>query len=331
VNSPAQKPGYAAMSVVFGLVFFFVWIGAFAGTWENKTYANKGDKMQMKEWLDVFKNRSYRNFLGIFIFVQISIDLLLALLVFYIDIVLMKYELYSLFMGIVLAGQLVFMFVFGKVAEKKGKRFPLFVGIPVFILALILIFFLNANTPVPLVCCVCLLVPVGTAAGNVSVWSMLSDLYDTGELMSGKRREGLYSSVTTFLYKLSSGLAILIIGLGLGAAGFDQNEYNVLKALGQIDFGAYETSSIVTAIRGMLSGFPLLFQLAALCFLLRYKLDNRRFALVRKAVQAFKDSDSRPGTDEPSPEALAALSDEEKKDLELVTGKALEQLWGRKS
>ena len=161
---------------------------------------------------------------------------------------------------------------------------------------------------------------MGPATGNVCTWSMLSDNYDLDELITGKRHEGLYSGFTTFVYKLSSGLAILIIGFGLGRAGFNQEEYNILKTLGTVDFSHYTGSSIVWAIKAMIVFVPITLQALAIFFTLRYKLDNRRFGTVKRAIERFK----RDG----KAAALAALSAEERADLETVTGQPIGELWG---
>jgi Na+/melibiose symporter-like transporter len=36
--------------------------------------------------------------------------------------------------------------------------------------------------------------------------------------------------MTTFLRKFASGLAVLVLGFGLQAMGFDQNQYSIIKA-----------------------------------------------------------------------------------------------------
>jgi oligogalacturonide transporter len=321
VNGPLQKPGYAVMGIIFGVLFCIVWVVTFLGTWENPQFVTAArNRTTMRDWANMFKNKSYRNFLGIFIFVQVTIDLVLALFVFFVDIVLMKFQVYSLLMGILLVCQIIYMAVMGKVAERKGKRFPLFIALPVFAATCLVFLTYSPSTPVWFICVISALTAIGPATGNVCTWSMLSDNYDLDELITGRRHEGLYSGFTTFVYKLSSGLAILIIGFGLQRAGFNQEEYNILKTLGTVDFSHYTGSSIVLAIKIMIVFVPIALQALAICFTLRYKLDNRRFGTVKRAVERFK-RDGRAA-------ALTAFSAEERADLETVTGQRLEDLWG---
>jgi oligogalacturonide transporter len=317
-NGPAQKGGYAVMGLVFGGFFLAVWLLTFFGTWENPLFTKEKQHINFRDWTDMFRNKTYRSFLGIFIFVQVSIDLVLALFVFFVDIVLMKYQYYALVMGIMLIFQILYMALAGKIAGKKGKRFPLFVAMPIWALTCIVFFFFTQNTPLWLLCLMSVFVAIGPATGNVCTWSMLSDLYDVGELMSKKRLEGLYSGFTTFIYKLSSGLAILIIGIGLQFAGFNQTEYNYLKTQQMVDYSVYSSSPVVGAIRGMIVFIPLVFQALVILFALRYKLNAGRFNVVKNAIERFK-----------SQGAGAVFSGSEKADLETVTGHKTEELWGR--
>ncbi len=266
----------------------------------------------------MFQNKTYRIFLGIFLTVQVAIDLLLALFVFYIDIVVLQYKNYEVVMGVLLVFQLLFMFVHNKIAQKKGKHYPLYVGIPIWIAASIVFAFISHTTPLAVLCIMAVFIAFGAAAGNLATWSMLSDIYDVDELMTGQRREGIYSGFTTFIRKFSSGVAVLLLGAGLSLAGFNQNEYNLSRgAGGAFDPLAFATSNVASAIKWMFVIIPVVFLAAALLFALRYKLDCSRFNKVMKGVEKLKNG-MKP----------SEFSTEEKTDYELLTGKPVESLWG---
>lgn len=317
LNGPQQRQGYLVMGVVFGLLFAVCWILTFLGTHERKDISPE-DNFSIKNWLTVFQNKTYRVFLGIFITVQVAIDLLLALFVFYIDIVVLQYKNYELVMGVLLVFQLLFMFLHSKIAQKKGKHYPLYVGIPVWIGASIIFSFISHETPLYVLCILAVFIALGAAAGNLATWSMLSDINDVDELMTGKRREGIYSGVTTFMRKFSSGIAVLLLGLGLSLSGFNQNEYNLSRSAGEaFDPMAFATSGVSAAIKWMFVIIPVIFLAAALMFALRYKLDSRRFNCVIQGVEKLKAGASP-----------ADFSSAEKADYELLTGKPVESLWG---
>ena len=319
VNGPAQKQGYLVMAIVFGAVFGICWLLTFFGTKERKDLPPP-ESFSIKKWFTVFQNKTYRIFLGLFIFVQVAIDLLLALFVFYMDIVVLQYKNYEVLMGVLLIFQLMFMFLHNGIAQKKGKSFPLFIGIPVWIIASIAFAFVTPGTPFIILCVLAVFIALGAAAGNLATWSMLSDIFDVDELMTGKRREGIYSGFTTFIRKFSSGIAILLLGFGLSLAGFNQNEYSILKSTAKaFDPAQYASLSVAPVIKWMFVIIPVVFLALALVFALRYKLDKRRFDNVLKGVQQLKTGNG-----------IAEFNDEEKADFVLLTGKPVETLWGKK-
>jgi oligogalacturonide transporter len=108
VNGPAQKPGYLVMAVVMATVFGLCWLVTFLGTREKKNLPPP-EKVAAREWIGLFDNKAYRNYLGIFLSFQVAVDLVLALFIFYIDIVVLKYASYELVMGMLLVFSMVFM------------------------------------------------------------------------------------------------------------------------------------------------------------------------------------------------------------------------------
>jgi len=313
----AQKSGYLVMGLIFGAVFGACWFIVFRGTWERKDLP-KAEKTPLKSFLTVFSNKAYRNFLGIFLPFQIAVDLVLALFIFYIDIVVLHYQNYELVVGTLLVCMMLLMVVHGKIAEKKGKAFPLYIGMPVWILSTFAFIWLNSSVPLIILCILAAFIAVGGSAGNLSTWSMLTDIYDIDELRTGKRREGLYSGMTTFLRKFASGVAVLLMGIGLKATGFDHNEYTILKA-GSDNFDpvAYAQSNIVMGIKWMFVLIPLVLLSICLFFALKNKISKQRFDAVLKGIDNFKTNGN-----------INSLSEQETEDVLIATGLKKEHLWG---
>ncbi len=317
VNGPAQKNGYLLMACVMATIFGLCWLVAFLGTREKQDLPPV-EKVSMGDWFGLFKNKAYRNYLGIFLSFQVGVDLVLALFIFYIDIVVLKYQSYELVMGVLLVFSLVFMAIMGWVAQKKGKAFPLFIGMPVWILTMIAFLFVKSDTPVVVLCVLAGLIAVGSSSGNLSTWSMLTDVYDIDEIRTSRRREGVYSGLTTFLRKFASGVAVLLLGFGLRLLGFDQAQYNLLKAENaSFDPAAYAQSTLVVGLRWMFVLIPVVLLSVCLIFAIRNKVNKRRFDAVLKGIDSFQKQGN-----------LAALSTEEKEDIFLVTGEPEEDLWG---
>jgi oligogalacturonide transporter len=317
-NGPEQIPGYLVMALIFGAVFAASWLVAFLGTRERQNLPDP-EKATLKSWLSVFSNKAYRNVLGIFLSFQIAVDLILALFIFYIDIVVLQYRNYELVVGLLLTCSMLLITVMGAIAKRKGKAFPLYIGIPVWILSMVVFVWLDSSVSVITLCVLAELISIGTSAGQLSTWSMLTDIFDIDELRTGTRREGVYSGMTTFLRKFASGVAVLLIGFGLKAAGFDQNEYTVLKAqLDDFDPAAYAQSSAVSGIKWMFILIPLALLIICLFFAIKNKINKRRFDAVLKGIDEFKAHG-----------CIDALSKQETADVLIAAGSEKEKLWGR--
>ena len=317
-NGPEQIPGYFVMALIFGAVFGLCWLVVFLGTKERENLPAP-EKITLSSWLSVFSNKPYKNLLGIFIPFQIAVDLVLALFIFYIDIVVKKYESYELIVGTLLVCSMLLIIVMGEIAKKKSKVFPLFIGLPVWILTTIVFIFINASVPVIVLCVLAALIAVGSSSGNLSSWSMLTDIYDIDELCTSKRREGLYSGMTTFIRKFASGVAVLLMGLGLQAMGFDHNEYSVLKAE-TVNFNPveYAQSGVVPGIKWMFVLIPLILLTFCLFFAVKNKVNKQRFEAVLKGIDEFKTNGN-----------IDKLNEQETADILLVTGMDKSRLWGK--
>jgi oligogalacturonide transporter len=316
-NGPGQIPGYLIMALIFGAIFAASWLVAFLGTRERGNLPEP-EKITLKYWLSVFKNKAYRNFLGIFLSFQIAVDLVLALFIFYIDIVVLQYKNYELVVGLLLVCSMLLMTVMGAIAKRKGKTFPLLIGIPVWMVSTIVFIWLDSSVPVAVLCTLAVLIAIGTSSGQLSTWSMLTDIFDIDEIRTSLRREGIYSGVTTFLRKFASGVAVLLMGLGLQALGFDQNEYSVLKAsMDNFDPALYAQSNVVLGIKWMFVIIP--FTLLAIClfFALKNKINKRRFDAVLKGIEEFKTRGN-----------IDNLSEQEIADVLIAVGMEREGLWG---
>jgi len=316
VNGPEQKMGYLVMALVVAVLFGACWIFAFMGTRERENLPEP-EKITLRDWASVFKNKPYRNFLGIFLSFQIAVDLVLALFIFYVDIVVLKYQSYELLIGTLLVTQVLFMALNGAIAKKKGKVFPLYIGIPVWIAAALCFIFINSATHIAALMVLAVLIALGASAGNLTTWSMLTDTYDLDEIMTARRREGVYSGLTTFLRKAASGFAIFILGLGLSALGFDQNEYNLLRGnAANFNPADYAQTTVVSGIKWLFIAIPVVLLAITLVFAILNKINNKRFDAVQKGIESFKEKGD-----------LSLLSEEEILDIETATGLSRGKLW----
>ena len=66
----------------------------------------------------------------------------------------------------------------------------------------------------------------GYAVCDMVPWSMVADVADEDEILSGERREGLYVGVFTFMRKFSGAISVAIAFAVLDWVGFEQGVEN---------------------------------------------------------------------------------------------------------
>ncbi|MCR4562335.1 MAG: MFS transporter [Bacilli bacterium] len=330
--------GYLMVSIVFAIIFGISILITFLGTWEKETPPLRIPlRSTFSESLAVYKNRSFRRYLGIFLFGQGSSDFVTTLAIYFIVVVLhpgaAAYNNNYLFiMGAILISQLVAMVLFNIIAAKTSKKFPIYLGFPIRIVAtaaLCVTLFFNVNIWV--VVGLSFVAGLGTAASSISSYAILADAGDIDELITGKRRTGVVSSMSTFTRKVATGLASAICGWIVTLSGYDaivekiKVGYVVTDAEPTIDYAirnwfmnnANTTEAITSkqVIGWCYIIIPIVFMLLCLLFTWLYKANKKEIAIVQREISRRKGEDE------------SETTEEEKKVLEEVTGFKYENLW----
>jgi oligogalacturonide transporter len=270
------KQAYLIMGLTFGALFAICWLVVFLGTWENQM--KPIPVVSIKAWLGVIKNRSFRIYVTIFILCQMAIDTVMTLAVYFLTVSLQREELFVPIMGSILATQLVFIGIFSHVAQKTDKTTPAYISIGVWIAASIAVLFFSNATPGFIVISACSLIGVGSAGLNLFSWSALPDIADVDELITGRRREGLYSGVSTFLRKLSGGVVVGVLGIALDVIGYSKEALSAGNISPATDWG----------IRILFCALPFTFLIIALLFLRKYKLGRQEFNIMSNILNRYR-------------------------------------------
>jgi glycoside/pentoside/hexuronide:cation symporter, GPH family len=103
--------------------------------------------------------------------------------------------------------------------------------------------------------------------------SMLADVIDFDEIESGKRREGAYASILSYVLKFGSTFVLLITGPLIELAGFDAHR-------------AVQRPATMLGLRILFAGVPALAALLAALALRRYPLDHDAMRTIRARLEA---------------------------------------------
>jgi len=271
-----SKQAYLIMGLTFGALFAICWLAVFFGTWENQIKPVAA--VSIRDWLSVIKNRSFRIYVIIFILCQMAIDTVMTLAVYFLTVSLQKEELFVMIMGSILATQLIFIGIFSHVAQKTDKTTPAYISAGVWITACFAVIFFSNTTPDFIVISTCALIGVGSAGLNLFSWSALPDIADVDELITGRRREGLYAGVSTFMRKLSGGVVVGVLGIALDVIGYSKEALSAGTISPATDWG----------IRILFCALPFIFLIFALLFLRKYKLGRQEFNIMSKILNRYR-------------------------------------------
>ena len=305
--------GYLIMGVLFGVIFFISILITFLKTWEKQNdniTATFSFKTFVKESGSVYKNKSFRYFLGIFLLGQGSADFVMILFIYFLRDVLGQQNQYTFVMAGVLGSQILAMFLFQFILSKTSKRVPILYGFPIRIIAtLSMLFFAYQGAPILPIFIASFVSGFGTAASSVTAFAILPDLTDVDELISGERRPGVYSGMATFTRKIANGLAFGVVGILLTLIGYDE----VIENMGGMQS--------VTTIEGIKFAFvllPTLLMIGALWVTYKYPLNKQEFDVIKQEINRRKGLDQ------------TVTTEEEKHICERVTGYAYDQLWRKR-
>jgi oligogalacturonide transporter len=124
------------------------------------------------------------------------------------------------------------------------------------------------------------------------------------EIVTGRRREGAFAGVMTFVRKATQAAAVMGVGFVLQWGGF-------------VSGSTTQTENAVETIVRVMSVITLIVLAAGFLVSRRFRLDRNTHAILMQEIERFKQ---QPGTDAPA---------EHRRVVEDLSGWPYEKLWGR--
>jgi len=122
----------------------------------------------------------------------------------------------------------------------------------------------------------------GLAATWTLINAMIPDVVDQDELKTGERREGMYSAVYSWIFKLGVSLALIISGYVLTWSGF------------HVDAGSAQDPQAILKMRIFFSLIPVITITFALFLLLIYPLKESRVRKIQEELKLRRVKDATP-------------------------------------
>lgn len=281
-------------------------------------------KQFLNNYIEPYKNRSYRWHIIMYCAAFMCMDMISALAVFYATDVWHGYKLFgmdisSLFIVAPLMVAAVLMFPLSRVLmDKKSKQFVFRMGLPFYILGGIMFAIMDPSwTPPILIPIVALVMGLGFGGAQMMPWMIFPDTIDVAELATGKRPTGTYSGMMTLARKVAGAFGVGLVGWIMTGAGYIEN------TSGDASNYVVQPSSALLAIKLMMGISIVVLISVAMFASFKYKVTNAKLKRIRYFCELAEQGALDTLSEEERQERIALINElagkyDEKFDLENV-------------
>ena len=281
-----------------------------------------------REYKQVFKNRAFRQYFIISVLYAFALGFYNNSKIFFLKELTDTYFLYGLIniiAGVFEAGAFPLNYA---ITKKFGKQKCSWITTPFYIAALTIVLFLSAPKTEGMKTVTIVLVIVHTVMYNFGLSGIgftttntYPDITDVDEMITGRRREGVIATFSTFIKKIAAGLMGMFVLTGLGWFGVRTNKTNSTQLVGSTGSGhhAYELFGSffgpAFGIKLFAAAIPLVFIICALIALKRFTMTKADHTMIRAAIAVRKKY------------GAVELTEEQIKRCEAISGQRYDNMW----
>lgn len=314
----AKMPFFVA-GVVLAFMYSISIYGTFKLVKEPSSLDMKKEPLDLKaafrEYVLVFKSRSFRQYFGISFFWETARSFYSTTYIYYITFLANQYRFYPIFntfAGVFESAAFPFNYA---LTMKYGKKKCGTIVTPFMILGLAIALVVSASQPgttkatfmLVLMLAGTILYPFGMSGIGFVCNNVFPDLTDVDELITGRRREGVVSTCNTMVKQVTGGINTFIVTLILGGFGLD-TKAETTEFIEQPD-------SAIFGIRLCVAIIPMVCALVSYLLLRKFQMTKEDHTMIRAAIATKHKYGS------------VTLTDEEKERCYVLTGHKLEDTW----
>ncbi len=234
------------------------------------------EKYKLGFWISIkiaLKNKSFRYYVLVQLFLQVAYSLVISSLQMFLQGILGLGSIeQSLYLLATFCTVLPFLFVWVKLANKRGAKHALYVSMICFSAAFPFAFLINSP-----VTAIFVLLAAGVGLGGLMLFPtiLLGDVVDEDQLQTGQRREGLYAGVSGVIVKISGAFSWFLIGFVLTLFQINKDQLSPATLTPLTDLG----------LRLLVGLLPVVFVILGILVLRRYPLAGERLAEVKRQVK----------------------------------------------
>lgn len=272
-------------------------------------------KAAFKEYFDVFKSRSFRQYFSISFFWEMARSFYSTTYIYYVTFLANQYKFYPIFNTFAGIFETAAFPLNYALTMKHGKKKCGTIVTPFMILGLAIGLIVQASQPgTPKSTCMLVLMllgvtfyPFGMSGIGFVCNNVFPDLTDVDELITGRRREGVVSTCNTMVKQVTGGINTFIVTLILGGFGLDTKS----EATEFVE----QSDSAIFGIRLCVAIIPMICAFISYVLLRKFEMTKEDHTMIRAAI-ATKHKYGN-----------VTLTPEERTRCEVLSGQKLENTW----
>jgi GPH family glycoside/pentoside/hexuronide:cation symporter len=271
--TPENAPKVLTMGLVFGIAAALPLFLVFFGTRERQEYMEQEQPSLRQSLRAARKNRPFLLGLIIFLFTWVSVEIVQAMLLFFIKYVVQREPESDLIMGAIFVTAILALPIWEWTSRRWSKRWAYVAGIAFWAVAQLVLITVNPSTSLTLILFLCILAGIGVAAAHVLPWSIIPDAVEWGEWQTGERHEGIFYSLVTLTRKVTTSIAVPLALLLLEFTGYVPN-------------APQQPANALWGIRIAIGPIPAALLCIGILFAFKYPLTREQYAQVAQELES---------------------------------------------
>ncbi len=258
-----------------------------------------------EEYKLVLKNKSFRQYFYMSLFYMMSKGFYSNTDQYFIKYIAKRWDKFNLVTTISGAAEASGFPLNYWLTKRFGKQFCGKLLTPLMLLGIIINLFITPKSSVAQLFIGAILYNFGFSGPGFVATNVQPDVTDVDELITGRRREGVIATFSSFVKKTVGGLMASMVGFILKAFGFQtgKNESFI------------QSASAVRGIRITFIVLPIIFEIANYIMIFRYKMTKGDHQTIKRLIAEKKEN------------GFVEASDEEKAMCEELSGQKWEDMW----
>ncbi len=274
--TPENAARVLTMAIVFGAISALpLWL-VFFNTKERQSFATQEKPKMIPALKAAFKNRPFVFGAIIYLLTWICMDIIQAILLFFIKYVLKLEDQSELIMALIFVTVIFSLPLWEYASRKLGKRYAYAIGVAFWAVVQLALISVDPSVSLSVIVILCVMAGIGVGAAHVLPWSILPDAIEWDEYNTGERHEGVFYSLITLMQKIASSVAIPLTAVMLDVTNYVPN-------------AAQQPNSAVLGIRILMGPIPAVLLTIAIVFAVKYPLDREQYADIVKELEERRE------------------------------------------